>query len=519
MDRRAPAGARLRHLVVLGLPLLAGMIVTSIAEDAWGRPGGGQSYRGGRSGGGYSGGGGGGGDAWLIYMLFQLIFRHPIVGIPLAAIVLYVVYTRQRNTLSNWDGGGEPQSLHQVAAQTIQPRAAAGAEARGMSTLRAIDPDFSEIVLRDFVYRLYASLHLARGDHAKTAALRPYLSEGARTALEARDRDGARVTNVVIGAMSLLNVRAPTPGDPDPRFHLQLRFESNLSLEVPGGRRRGVYCVEVWTISRAESARSRAPDNVDALGCPNCGAPFTSADNARCDYCGEVVADGRFDWQVTEVRLLQEAPRPPALGGYAEEVGTLDPLVRAPDLDERWAELSAADPEFQGDQLHARVQEIFTRLNEGWTQNRLEPARPYVSEGMYDYLRYWVDTYQSQGLRNVLEETTMDALAFAKVTRDRYYDAITVRVWGSGLDYTIDEKTGRVVGGHKRRRRRYSEYWTLIRSSAARGPARTDETCPNCGAGLSVGMGGACNYCGAHVTGGEFDWVLATIEQDEAYRG
>jgi hypothetical protein len=32
-------------------------------------------------------------------------------------------------------------------------------------------------------------------------------------------------------------------------------------------------------------------------------------------------------------------------------------------------------------------------------------------------------------------------------------------------------------------------------------------------------MGGACNYCGAHVTNGEFDWVLATIEQDEAYTG
>ena len=89
MDERATAGVRLRHLVVLGLPLLAGVCVAGIAEDAWGRPGGGQSYRGGRSsGGGYSGGSGGGGDAWLIYMLFQLIFRYPMVGIPLAAIVL-----------------------------------------------------------------------------------------------------------------------------------------------------------------------------------------------------------------------------------------------------------------------------------------------------------------------------------------------------------------------------------------------------------------------------------------------
>jgi hypothetical protein len=32
-------------------------------------------------------------------------------------------------------------------------------------------------------------------------------------------------------------------------------------------------------------------------------------------------------------------------------------------------------------------------------------------------------------------------------------------------------------------------------------------------------MGGNCEYCDAHVTAGEFDWVLSKIEQDEAYTG
>jgi hypothetical protein len=34
-----------------------------------------------------------------------------------------------------------------------------------------------------------------------------------------------------------------------------------------------------------------------------------------------------------------------------------------------------------------------------------------------------------------------------------------------------------------------------------------------------VTMAGACNYCGAHLTAGEFDWVLSKIEQDDSYRG
>jgi hypothetical protein len=32
-------------------------------------------------------------------------------------------------------------------------------------------------------------------------------------------------------------------------------------------------------------------------------------------------------------------------------------------------------------------------------------------------------------------------------------------------------------------------------------------------------MAGACKYCNAHVTRGEFDWVLSKVEQDDSYRG
>ena len=67
--------------------------------------------------------------------------------------------------------------------------------------------------------------------------------------------------------------------------------------------------------------------------------------------------------------------------------------------------------------------------------------------------------------------------------------------------------------------RRYSEYWTLIRSARARGTPRLDPNCPGCGVPLILNMAGECEHCGAHVTSGEFDWVLSKIEQDEAYRG
>ena len=93
-----------------------------------------------------------------------------------------------------------------------------------------------------------------------------------------------------------------------------------------------------------------------------------------------------------------------------------------------------------------------------------------------------------------------------------------MRIWATGKDY-VEDKAGEVVRGSRRFERPYSEYWTLIRSAGLKGPARSDRSCGNCGAPLQVSMAGSCTHCGAHVTAGEFDWVLSKIEQDDSYRG
>jgi len=44
--------------------------------------------------------------------------------------------------------------------------------------------------------------------------------------------------------------------------------------------------------------------------------------------------------------------------------------------------------------------------------------------------------------------------------------------------------------------------------------------CGSCGAPLDqVNQAGVCGYCDSKITTGRFDWVLARIDQPEAYRG
>ena len=105
----------------------------------------------------------------------------------------------------------------------------------------------------------------------------------------------------------------------------------------------------------------------------------------------------------------------------------------------------------------------------------------------------------------------------AKVRRDHFFDAVTLRIFAHCLDYTTNA-AGDVVSGSRWRTRAYSEYWTLIRGRHP-GERRASEGCPNCGGPLQLSAAGNCEHCGTHLTLGEFDWVLSKIEQDEAYTG
>lgn len=499
---------RWRLLVLLLIPLLLLPAGSAVA-----RPGGGEGY----SGGGDSGGGGGGGDdgglVWLLVELwFRFVFRHPLIGIPLTIlIIVFLVRAKKKGQLPNWD------------TATARRLPAAPPPSRNLEAIRSLDPDFSAVLFEDFAYTLYARAHRSRTDPRSLASLTPYLSDAVRGQLARQPPAGVPVTAVVIGALRVLNVHlpalGPSPGVTPAQVRIRLEVESNLTTGAAGSEQTW-YVVERWLLVRDAGARTRPPEQVKSLHCPNCGAPFEPAsDPNRCSFCGEVVTGGRFDWMVEAIEPVRREARPPALTTTVEEVGTGWPTVFQPDLAARRAELLQEDPASTDEAMAARVRLIYDQLNAAWTAMDLAPVRPYVSDELFDYLQYWIESYRRQGLRNVLEGMRLTELKMVKVVRDRWYQAVTFRIWGTGRDSTVRVATGDVVAGNPRSDRYYSEYWTFIRGAGVRGAPRTDKNCPNCGAPLATNMAGECTYCNAKVTSGEFDWVLSKIEQDEAYTG
>lgn len=507
MKRPSVLRADRRTLLIAGI----GVAVLLVAASALARPGGGHSYSGGSrssySGGShsYSGGGRSSGGGDLGGALVWLCFEHPAIGVPVLLVVIAFVLFSKLAERGQRDWTSVPDD--DVPFQPPPPPS--------FERLRALDPAFSRIVFEDFVYGLYAEVQRTRGlPGAPLDRISAYLSPGAAAALRALPMGqvggqvGGPVEAVIVGAMRPLAVEAGPSGS-----RVTLSIEANYTEAG-----RGFYVVERWTLARGPGARSRTPDRVGMLGCPSCGAPQDALFGGECRYCHQHVNSGAFDWVVENITVLSRESRGPMLTSNVAEQGTDAPSVVDPGLASGLKALSAKDPSFTVSAAEARVALVFEQFQRAWSARDLSSMRPFLSDALFSTQQYWVSAYLAQHLRNVTERARITRLQPVKVASDAFYDAITFRLYATGLDYTLDD-AGRVVSGSRSKERAYTEYWTMIRGTNRKGPPRTDLACPSCGAPLAVNMAGQCGYCHAKLTSGDFDWVLSRIEQDDSYAG
>jgi hypothetical protein len=488
--------SRAALLVLAATPLL-------LPAMALARPGGGDLFDGPSSV--TSGGGGGGGDVdiGLVINLIVLCIENPVLGgVVVVCVIGYAGVRRLRGSaLPNWSTGVPPA---QVAAAR-----SAGVARSALDRLRSADADFSVVLLEDFLYTLYAEVQHRR-PRGGLASIAAFVAPDAALALNDTRLDA--VTGILIGTMRLNELHV----HPD-RLVLGADFESNLS-EVRHGVACRVFALDRVTFTRKAGARSRPPARVRKLDCPNCGAPLEGMHGTTCGYCRQEVGGGRLDWIMSSIRRVRTENLPELFSKKVEERGNeLATRVDA-GLTMRLDELRQRDPSLDMNALWTRIGLVFHELGIGWSTRDLPRIRAYVSDNLFQYFSYFIDIYVQRRARNVTENARIVRVDLANVLGDAHFDAITVRLFATSLDYTIADD-GNLLHGSRDRERAYSEYWTFIRGRNAKGRARTDPSCPNCGAPLKVGMAGNCEYCQARVVSGDFDWVLSRIEQDEVYTG
>jgi len=512
---------------VVAVAGVIGSVLLSATLAYASRPGGGGSFSGGSkssgggggsrsSGGGGSfssgGGGGGGGDGGAF---IGLIIENPIIGIPILILVIVIFVLRakfgsamQGNEWSTTAGSN--WTPHQ---NFVQPPPQAEPLRGKLETLRRTDPGFSIVVFEDFLYFLYAEMQRARGAGAGEA-LAAYVADGARAVLHNDGRLG-EVNGIIIGSMTYERVDVDAQGG----VQLDVVVESNyVERYRPQGEQR-YYVKDRLRLSRAAGARSRDPGKARTLNCPNCGGPLSNMRGTTCNFCHTTVPQGSKDWAVVSLQTLEREPKGPLLTSSVGEEGTNLPTLYDRNAQPVFAQIQAKDPQATSWQtVEHRVGMIFQEFHAGWVSRDPTRVRPFVSDNLFQSQLYWIDLYRNGKCINRTDGSRITRLELANATTDAYYDAVTVRLYATGLDYTISED-GRLMSGSQSIQRSYSEYWTLIRGAQKKKTDKGERQCPNCGAPLKISMTGNCEYCAVKVTGGDYDWVLSRIEQDEVYTG
>ena len=227
------------------------------------------------------------------------------------------------------------------------------------------------------------------------------------------------------------------------------------------------YVRERWDLERKRDRLSPQPAQATALHCPRCGAPLQKDSVGACLYCLTKIDSGEFQWYVRTISLLSKEARGPLLTTDVPEVGTDLPSVVQPNFARVRADLEQNNPAFSWGAFQERARLIFNELQAAWSSLNWERARPHETDNIFQMHQYWIDAYKRQGFRNIVDQVAVSAMQPVKIQEDAFYNAISLRIWAQGYDYTIDQ-SGKVVSGSKTNLRRWTEYWTFIRNRQAK---------------------------------------------------
>jgi predicted lipid-binding transport protein (Tim44 family) len=169
------------------------------------------------------------------------------------------------------------------------------------------------------------------------------------------------------------------------------------------------------------------------------------------------------------IRKMRSAqPEPAAAASYAGAVAvrsfdTRDapsPWSKAGPVGQARRQEQGADPA----EVARGVTDLFLKVQAAWTARDMESAAAFLTPEMRAHLQADCDRMRAQGRVNRIENVSVRAVEVTETWQDPGYNFMTVRIQANLLDYTIDEKTEKVVEGSATEAVTFEEYWTLTRA-------------------------------------------------------
>ncbi|MDP1824950.1 MAG: TIM44-like domain-containing protein [Archangium sp.] len=186
--------------------------------------------------------------------------------------------------------------------------------------------------------------------------------------------------------------------------------------------------------------------------------------------------------------------------------------------------LKAKDPQFDLMKFFDRTKREFLELQDAWFKRNLEPVRKYLSDATFQRLVTQLKLMELLGVRDAIADPQVLDLQIIGLEQNDSFDSVHIRVMAQLSDAeapanATDEQA--LAAARKVKPEQFTEVWTFVRKPGAVTKVEGDVSqgkCPNCGAPFEGGAANTCEFCGAIVNSGNYDWVLAEITQGSQFQ-
>jgi len=181
--------------------------------------------------------------------------------------------------------------------------------------------------------------------------------------------------------------------------------------------------------------------------------------------------------------------------------------------------LKLKDPAFELQPMLDKTKWLFLELQKAWFLRDMTPVRPFLSDATFQRFGVQLQLMDAQGVRDAITDFEVLDLQLIGLEQSQWFDSIHVRVHARMRDTDVPASFSDAQATEAARKvpsEAFTEVWTFVRKPGAQTRIGADlfqGKCPNCGAPFKGGATNSCEFCGAVVNSGNYDWTLSEITQ------
>ena len=135
-------------------------------------------------------------------------------------------------------------------------------------------------------------------------------------------------------------------------------------------------------------------------------------------------------------------------------------------------EYSSIDPAFQESALRERISNLYVQMQNCWTGKDITPLRPYFDDAYFTQMDRQLAQHRKQHKTNYVERIAVLSVEFKGFRQQAGKDHILATVKTRIVDYTLDDATGKLLSGSRKKEKFMTYEYDLCRATGYRTPRR-----------------------------------------------